>query len=115
MSPVRTVRRHISPDYHEQVVACCRANGFAPTVTNTAHSIVSQLAMVACGIGVALVPETAAEHALGPHEGVRFMRIRAATIHLAAVCRTDRATQQSPRSWAQHGTKWVDRMGQVCP
>jgi DNA-binding transcriptional LysR family regulator len=80
--------RQISPDYHDQVVACCRANGFAPTVTNTAHSIVTQLAMVACGIGVALVPETSAEHAVGPRGGVHFVRFRgAATIALAALWR----------------------------
>lgn len=78
--------RHISPDYHDQVVACCRAAGFAPLVTNTADSIVSQLAMVACGIGVAVVPESSAEHAIGPVGQVRFSRFRgAATIQLAAL------------------------------
>jgi len=80
--------RHISPDYHDQVVTCCRTNGFAPIVTNTAHSIVSQLAMVACGIGVALVPQTSTHHAIGSQDRVRFVRFRgAATIQLAAVWR----------------------------
>lgn len=78
--------RHISPDYHDQVVACCRTNGFAPVVTNTAHSIVSQLAMVGCGIGVAVVPESSARQATGPGGQVRFSRFAgAATIELAAV------------------------------
>lgn len=80
--------RDISPDYHDQVVTCCRANGFAPAVTNSAHSIVSQLAMVACGIGVALVPASSAAHAIGPRGPVRYLRFRgAATIQLAAVWR----------------------------
>jgi DNA-binding transcriptional LysR family regulator len=78
--------RHISPDYHDQVVACCRSNGFAPAVTNSAHSIVSQLAMVACGIGVALVPESSAAHAVGPQGRVRFIRFRgSASIQLSAL------------------------------
>jgi len=78
--------RHISPDYHDKVVACCRDNGFAPPVTNTAHSIVSQLAMVACGIGVAVVPESAAVHARPPGNRVSFLRFRgAATIQIAAI------------------------------
>lgn len=80
--------RHISPDYHDQVVACCRAHDFAPTVTHTAHSITSQLSMVACGLGVALVPETSGQHATGLGELIQFARFeRAATIELAAVWR----------------------------
>jgi hypothetical protein len=52
--------RSISPDYHDQVVACCLAADFAPEARHTARSITSQLAMVACGLGVAIVPESAA-------------------------------------------------------
>jgi len=48
--------RQIAPDYHDQVVACCRAAGFAPDPAHTARSITSQLAMVSSGLGVALVP-----------------------------------------------------------
>jgi DNA-binding transcriptional LysR family regulator len=78
--------RHITPDYHDQVVACCRANGFAPAATHTAHSIVSQLAMVICGIGVALVPRASAQHAIGPQHRVRFVNFHgSASIQLAAV------------------------------
>lgn len=77
--------REISPDYHDQVVACCRRAGFAPTVTNTAGSIVSQLAMVACGIGVALVPEGSAELPVAGSERVRLSTLRDPTsIELAA-------------------------------
>ena len=78
--------RHISSDYHDQVVACCRRAGFSPVVTNTADSIVSQLAMVACDIGVAIVPESAAEHGLTLHGRVRFVDIKKpTTIELAAL------------------------------
>ena len=52
--------RSISPDYHDQVAACCRIAGFTPNAKHLASSITSQLTMVACGLGVALVPESAA-------------------------------------------------------
>ncbi|MCH1865297.1 LysR substrate-binding domain-containing protein [Nocardioides sp. CFH 31398] len=78
--------RPISPDYHDQVVACCRRAGISPTVTNTADSILSQLAMVACGIGLALVPASAASHGLRPEGRVRFVPIKGPTsIELAAL------------------------------
>ena len=78
--------RNISSDYHDQVVACCRQAGFSPVVTNTADSIVSQLAMVACDIGVAIVPDSAADHGLNLHGRVRFVGIkRPTTIELAAL------------------------------
>ena len=81
--------RSISPDYHDQVVACCRASGFAPDARHTARSITSQLAMVACGLGVALVPESATPGSTGHGvTGVRFVHLeRSATIDLAAVWR----------------------------
>ena len=79
--------RGISPDYHDQVVACCRAAGFAPDARHIARSITSQLAMVACGLGVALVPESARAGATRAG-GVRFLHLeRSATIDLAAVWR----------------------------
>ncbi len=78
--------RHISPDYHDQVLTCCREAGFAPVVTNTADSIVSQLAMVACDIGIAVVPTSSAEHALNHQGRVRFVQFHStATIQLAAL------------------------------
>jgi len=83
--------RSISPDYHDQVVACCREAGFAPEAHHVARSITSQLAMVACGLGVALVPESAARAPGSPDaEAVRFRRLRrSTTIELAAVWRSN--------------------------
>ncbi|MGQ1838661.1 LysR family transcriptional regulator [Kocuria turfanensis] len=86
--------RAISPDYHDQVVACCRAAGFAPEARHTAHSITSQLAMVACGLGVALVPESAAPRPGSPESRSTYVvRLdRTPTIDLAAVWRRDTTT-----------------------
>jgi DNA-binding transcriptional LysR family regulator len=50
------LRRDASPDYHDQLMAACRRAGFSPDVRHLANSITTQLAMVACGLGVALVP-----------------------------------------------------------
>jgi DNA-binding transcriptional LysR family regulator len=52
--------RRVSPDYHDELVAACRRYGFSPRSTHTATSITSQLAMVSCGLGITLVPHTAA-------------------------------------------------------
>ena len=83
------IPRTISPDYHDQIVACCRAAGFAPDARHAAQSIVSQLAMVACGLGVALVPESATQQLRLPEEqSIHLMPLQnSATIELAAVWR----------------------------
>src|SRR5829696_2154168 len=83
--------RSISPDYHDQVVACCRAAGFAPDARHIARSISSQLAMVASGLGVALVPSGAARRPMDVDVArIRFVRLEhSATIDLAAVWRRE--------------------------
>jgi DNA-binding transcriptional LysR family regulator len=83
------IPRTISPDYHDQIVACCRAAGFAPDARHTAQSTVSQLAMVACGLGVALVPESATQRLRVPEEqSIHLVPLQnSATIELAAVWR----------------------------
>jgi DNA-binding transcriptional LysR family regulator len=83
------IPRTISPDYHDQIVACCRAAGFAPDARHIAQSIVSQLAMVACGLGVALVPESATQQLRVPEEqSIHLMPLQnSTTIELAAVWR----------------------------
>jgi DNA-binding transcriptional LysR family regulator len=48
--------RDLAPGYHDEVVAACRRAGFSPEARHQANSIATQLAMVACGIGVAIVP-----------------------------------------------------------
>ena len=79
--------RNISPDYHDQVAACCRISGFTPHAQHLASSITSQLAMVACGLGVALVPESATQGS--ERSGLtRTIHLPASTtIDLAAVWR----------------------------
>jgi DNA-binding transcriptional LysR family regulator len=54
------IPRDISPGYHDEVVTACRQAGFSPDARHQANSIATQLAMVSCGIGVAIVPSLAA-------------------------------------------------------
>jgi DNA-binding transcriptional LysR family regulator len=54
------LRREASPDYHDQLMATCRRAGFTPDTHHLANSILTQLAMVACGLGVTLVPNATA-------------------------------------------------------
>ena len=80
--------RHISPDYHDQVAACCRAAGFTPEAQHHANSITSQLAMVACGLGVTLVPESATRTYSPNDKRINVIHLQtASTIDLAAVWR----------------------------
>jgi DNA-binding transcriptional LysR family regulator len=83
--------RTISPDYHDQVVACCRTAGFAPDARHLARSVNSQLAMVACGLGVALVPEGATHRPEDPDASrIRFVRLEhSAPIELAGIWRRE--------------------------
>lgn len=57
--------RDISPGYHDEMVMACRRAGFSPEGTHFANSIRSQLAIVACGTGIALVPHSSAQAAPG--------------------------------------------------
>ncbi|WP_425472939.1 LysR family substrate-binding domain-containing protein [Streptomyces botrytidirepellens] len=64
--PWAWLRREASPDYHDQLMATCRRAGFTPEARHIANSILSQLAMVACGLGVTLVPNVAVRSIQGP-------------------------------------------------
>jgi len=50
------LNRHISPDYHDELISACHQAGFRPEPMHYANSIYSQLAMVSCGLGITLVP-----------------------------------------------------------
>lgn len=60
--------------YHAQLVALCESAGFYPKVVQEAAQIHTLLGLVACGFGVALVPESFVRST--PRERVRFCPIR---------------------------------------
>ena len=82
------LHREASPDYHDQLMATCRHAGFTPDTRHHANSITTQLAMVACGLGVTLVPNVA----VGALDGLlirRPLKRRADLVELALVSRAD--------------------------
>ena len=84
------LHRQISPDYHDAMATMCRAAGFSPVPAHWARSVTSQIAMVACGLGVTVVPATAS----APQPGVVFRPLRhtSATIGLTAMTRSEPGT-----------------------
>lgn len=67
--PLVMLPRSISPAYFDGVVAACRQAGFSPVAAREVNSAMAQLALVASGLGVALVSSGIA--ALAP-AGVSF-------------------------------------------
>jgi len=81
------LHREISPEYHDQLMSICRRAGFAPQAHHLANSITTQLAMVACGLGVTLIPSAL----LGPTQpGIahRTLTDRTDLVELSLVTRT---------------------------
>ena len=80
--------RQISPDYHDELVAACRQVGFSPEAQHYANSINSQLAMVKCGLGVTLAPESSVRQQ--PDDLVwRQIKERADLVELSIVSRAE--------------------------
>ena len=50
--------REISPSYFDRILTICREQGLPPRIVFEACSITSQLAFVACGAAIGLVPES---------------------------------------------------------
>ncbi|WP_398491567.1 LysR family transcriptional regulator [Variovorax sp.] len=48
--------RAVSPSFFDGIVAACRAHGFTPRILHESRSVTSQIAMVGCSQGIALVP-----------------------------------------------------------
>ncbi|MBT1631573.1 LysR family transcriptional regulator [Curtobacterium flaccumfaciens] len=59
--------REVSPEYHDAMAAACHDAGFSANAAHWARSIASQLKIVECGLGIALVPESSAGLAAGTH------------------------------------------------
>ena len=59
--------------YHSQLIALCEAAGFYPRVVQEAAQLHTLIGLVACGFGVALVPESIANSIM--RDKVVFLRI----------------------------------------
>ncbi|MDO9402573.1 MAG: LysR substrate-binding domain-containing protein [Polaromonas sp.] len=69
--------RYREVDYFDRTAALCQEAGFMPDIRHEAGQFVNVLALVACGLGVAIVPESAATLPFGP---VVFRRLEASRI-----------------------------------
>jgi DNA-binding transcriptional LysR family regulator len=78
--------RDTSPDYYDQLMTTCREAGFSPVVRHVANSITTQLAMVACGLGVTLVPNVTTP-SIPPAATYRPLTDRADLVELSLVTR----------------------------
>jgi DNA-binding transcriptional LysR family regulator len=81
------IARDISPGYHDEVVTTCRRAGFSPDARHHANSIATQLAIVACGIGVAIVPSLATRNR--PDVAARVLREPAPLVALSLLIHED--------------------------
>lgn len=70
--PFLTVTRGTSASFHDHVLSVCVAAGFAPRIVQEASELFTVLSLVRAGLGVALVPRSAAVMRL---PGVRFKDI----------------------------------------
>jgi DNA-binding transcriptional LysR family regulator len=46
----------VSPVYFDSIIAVCQGAGFSPRILHEVRSVVTQVAFVGCGQGIALVP-----------------------------------------------------------
>lgn len=90
--PLVALPRSISPAYFDRQVAACRAAGFEPVAVREVGSAMAQLAIVAAGLGVALV--SAAMARLSP-PGVGFRPLAAPveSVGVALVWNAERDTE----------------------
>ena len=65
-------RRDRNPGLYDEIIAVCRNAGFSLKMLHEVDSVTGGLALVAAGVGVALVPTAAADM---PHEGVVFRHL----------------------------------------
>jgi DNA-binding transcriptional LysR family regulator len=84
-------RREIASRLYDEVIAACAAAGFEPRIAQRATRITTAISMVASGIGVALLPITAARLGIGGaiYRHVRPSRLR---IPVALAWRQDQST-----------------------
>ncbi|HEJ3359660.1 TPA: LysR family transcriptional regulator [Pseudomonas aeruginosa] len=67
--------RHVSPHYHDLIIARCVDAGFSPRIRHEARLWQTVAAMVSLGMGVALIPETLC---LAWRNEVRYLEIEPA-------------------------------------
>ena len=78
--------REVNPPFYGAVMAMCAAAGLSPALVH-ADSVEHALLHVSAGVGIALLPESAAERSVG--QGIRFLPIRGAEPAFVSAVLTD--------------------------
>jgi DNA-binding transcriptional LysR family regulator len=96
--PFVTIARSTSASFYDQVVAVCRAAGFAPNIVQETNELFTMLMLVRAGMGVALAPSSAA---LRRPPGVRFKPVAEpeAAWDIGVAWRADRADEPLVRAF----------------
>lgn len=81
--------RPITPTYFDRLMSACSTHGFSPRVLHEARSVSSQIALVGCGQGIALVPKEVAASA-GERVVVRPLAERIEIVTMALAWNTER-------------------------
>ena len=87
--PMIVLPRSISPAYFDGLTAACRAAGFAPVAALEVNSAMAQLALVASGLGVALVSAGMARLA-PPGVAFRKLAVPVAAVGIAVAWNAER-------------------------
>ena len=90
--PLVSLPRSISPAYFDRQVAACRAAGFEPRSMREVGSAMAQLAIVAAGLGVALVSSAMARLS-PPGVGFRPLADPVESVGVALVWNAERETE----------------------
>jgi DNA-binding transcriptional LysR family regulator len=90
--PLVSLPRSISPAYFDRQVAACRAAGFEPRSVREVGSAMAQLAIVAAGLGVALVSSAMARLS-PPGVGFRPLADPVESVGVALVWNAERDTE----------------------
>ncbi len=77
------VSRTVSPDYHERILMACEQAGWLPPAVHELRHWLSVVALVAQGLGVALVPQALAQSALA---GAAFVPLAGSDLRYDTRC-----------------------------
>jgi DNA-binding transcriptional LysR family regulator len=99
--------RQVSPAYFDFLTSVCQSHGFAPRVLHEVRSVMSQIAYVGCGQGIALVPASMQKLA-SENVVVRPLKERVIVVTAALAWNANRyhPMVDAVVSWARaHGSK----------